>query len=109
MFVKDYGKNKESFLLIIRDEYLKTSNIYCDHLDEILFSFKDCHSNKYNTKINREKLLEYFLVKQLCSTKKTNVISLDIEINSIESLDFSKQNIKEIEPNTFQGFMVTVI
>ena len=34
MFIKDYGKNKESFLLIIGDEYLRMSGIYgfyCDH------------------------------------------------------------------------------
>ena len=44
MFIKDYGKNKESFLLIIGDEYLRMSGIYgfyCDHVDEEKFSFKD--------------------------------------------------------------------
>jgi len=114
MFIKDYGKNKESFLLIIGDEYLRMSNIhgfYYDHVaeDEFfeIFSFKDCFPDQTDIIMTREKLLEYFLVPRLFYTYKLNVINLDIEINSIDNFNFNSQKIKEIEPSTFSGLTET--
>jgi hypothetical protein len=77
MFIKDYGKNKESFLLIIGDEYLRMSNMYgfyCDHADEEEFSFKDCFSDQTNIIMTGEKLLEYLLLKKLGGTRSNGSV-----------------------------------
>ena len=99
-FMKDYGKENKTFLLIINDEYVRMNRI--NNLNE----------SEY---FNRENLIAYFLNQKLNSSQKmkiTNVISLNIELKNQTSIDMKNYNlfgmkgkIKYIDEYTFNGLV----
>jgi len=134
LFLNNYGKDKQSFLLIINDEYLRKKDIndfIKDHIEPDIINFAK-YVNRYGydnsdsesewesnddddddddngkTKIimAKEKLMIYFLFKKLSLIKITpNVINLEISLINMKEIDFSGQNINELIPSTFNGLV----
>jgi Leucine-rich repeat (LRR) protein len=86
LFIKDYGKEKKTFFLIIRNAYLRKSTF--DNLHK-LESF------------NREALIAYFICEQ---NFNNNIEELDAtSLNSLKEINLSDNLITNIHPSTFNG------
>ncbi len=89
MFLKDYGVEKETFLLIINDEYLRKSTFDSNQLDYF----------------NREKLISYFLKQKLSQMRKTSILCVNIDIISQTLIFIPMAKINYINSNTFNGLI----
>ena len=115
LFMKEIGENeieKNTFLLIINDEYLR-KNILENQLEltetyprsEIvpLKKSKIIEKQKYFT-MTKEKLNCYFLHKKLCKMDLKNINVLSLNLNSSKEDSFiTRIQINEIHLNTFNG------
>jgi Leucine-rich repeat (LRR) protein len=91
LFIENYGKLENTFLLIINDEYLR----------QITF-IDDNFSNK-SEYFNREKLIAYFLEKKLTKLSiDTNIVSLNIDIINETSIEEKKNKLYKIDKNIFK-------
>jgi hypothetical protein len=92
LFMKDYGKEKKTFLLIINDEYVRKKTI--DDLNSEYF--------------NREHLIAHYLSKKLNSKEinfTNNILYLNIDIINQTSLIKMNSKIHQIDKNTFNGLI----
>jgi Leucine-rich repeat (LRR) protein len=83
--------NKNMFLLIINSKYLRKSTITSEYL-------------KTNFFINRENLIDFILIQTILNSNDT-IIQLNTYLINLTEINFSNNQIKEIDENTFHGLI----